>query len=300
MKVLITGINGMLGHAVAFRLIDQAELFGVDQNDPSAIISGNIPCYRADVSDAASMKQIIQQIHPDYVVHCAAYTNVDKCEIEKELSWRVNVKSLEHLSYFSRIFHFHLIHFSTDYIFDGRNGPYQTDDRPNPINYYGKGKLASENVVISQAEAFTIIRTNVLFDYYPDIKLNFISWLVKKLSTGESVNVVTDQWNNPCFARDLAEIVYRIMERGIQGIYHSGSEEYLSRYDLALMVARIGDFDPTLIRPVLTKDLNQLAPRPLKGGLRIEKTRKDLHFSPIPLEKAIRQILKEMHQQGEM
>jgi dTDP-4-dehydrorhamnose reductase len=299
MKILITGVNGQLGHAVYYRLKQKAMILATG-HESSFFDSSNSAYRPLDITSYDDIKSVLEDFNPDYVINCAAFTNVDQCEVQKELSWKINVKGVEHLAYLSRLFHYHFIHISSDYIFDGKNGPYSENDRPNPLCYYGKQKLASENVILAQAEAYTIIRTNVLFDFYPGIKDNFVTWLVKRLHRHEKVTIVTDQWNNPTYAKDLAFIVDKIVERGIQGIYHSGSDEYMNRYEFARMIAAVGDFDQALIQPILTKDLNQLAKRPEKGGLKIDKAKKDLQFTPTPLEVAVRSVIRDMKQAGEL
>lgn len=299
MKILITGANGQLGHALYWRLLNKAELFLTDKGE-AFFDSSNKNYASVDITLSSEVKKIVQKFQPDYVINCAAFTNVDACEREKELSWKVNVKAVEHLAYLSRIYHFHLIHFSTDYIFDGEKGLYDVDDRPNPINYYGKGKLASENFVKAQAEAFTIVRTNVLFDFYPNLKNNFVTWVIRNLAQNKAINVVIDQFNNPTYAKDLAVMIDSILERGIQGIYHSGSREYLNRYEIAKLIAEIGEFDSNLIHPIQTSELNQLAKRPLKGGLNIYKSIQDLKYSPLPLKLAIKSIIRDMKSRSEI
>ncbi|GAB4183101.1 MAG: dTDP-4-dehydrorhamnose reductase [Calditrichia bacterium] len=299
MKVMITGANGQLGQAV-FRAVKEKDQFRLCDIHSDFLLKGYNDYYcNLDITKADELRKLIAEFGPDYIVNCAAFTNVDACETEKELSWNVNVKAVEQLAYLSRIYHYHLIHISTDYVFDGLEGPYSENDRPNPISFYGKEKLASENAVLNEAEAYTIIRTNVLFDYYPGIGDNFFTWLIKKLFKGEAVRIVSDQFNNPNYAYDLAKMIYYIMERGVQGVYHCGGEEYMSRYELAIKAAEWLDLDKSLITPVLTSEFKQAAKRPLRGGLKIDKAKRDLGYRPTSLHTSLQVLHRKLMEEGE-
>ena len=162
MKILVLGHKGMLGTDLVTTLGGVHDVIGKDVED-------------FDIVSASDCRDLVEESGADVIINAAAYTNVDGCETEKELSWNVNVKALEYLAYFSRVFHFHLVHISTDYVFNGKTGLYKEDDKPEPLSHYGKEKLASENAVLQHAEKYSILRTNVLFGVAYGNNLNFIT-----------------------------------------------------------------------------------------------------------------------------
>ena len=293
MKILVTGVNGLLGQKVFYKLNKGNELLICDLQEQFLVPSTEHKYRQVDITNHDLLKSIMY-FYPDYVINCAAYTNVDGCETEKELSWNVNVKALEYLAYFSRVFHFHLVHISTDYVFNGKTGLYKEDDKPEPLSHYGKEKLASENAVLQHAEKYSILRTNVLFGVAYGNNLNFITWLIKKLYNNEPVNIVTDQYNNANLAEDLAWSIKAVIKKEFQGILHIGGKEYMNRYEMALEVAKILNVPETLITPIKTEQLNQAAERPLKGGLNIEKAGQIIDYKPTNLNKAIQSVISQM------
>ncbi len=294
MKILVTGVNGLLGQKVYSRLKNDHKLFLTDLADKFILTERVVPYCKADITNYEEIKNIIKNFAPDCVVNCAAYTDVDGCEIEKELSWNVNVKAVQYLAYFSRVFHFHLIHISTDYIFDGKKGQYSEGDIPEPLSYYGKEKLAAENAVLNEGENYTIIRTNVLYGAQYGTRNNFVTWLVKELAAGKKVNIVTDQFNNPNWAEDLARMIETVIGKKACGVFHAGGAEYFNRYQMATEIAKILGVNSDLIKPVLTSSLKQKAIRPKWGGLNIHKAQAVLGYKPSPFPETITIVLNQM------
>jgi dTDP-4-dehydrorhamnose reductase len=175
-----------------------------------------------------------------------------------------------------------------------KNGPYDENAIPNPINYYGRTKLASENEIKIGGIRFAILRTNVLYGVGKNVKSNFALWLYNKLSSGEKIKVVTDQIGNPTYVDDLAFAILKVVEFDKEGIYNVGGKDFVSRYDFALKLAEIFSFDHELIIPVKTSELNQVAPRPLKSGLITLKAEAELGLKPYGVEDGIRQFKFEL------
>jgi dTDP-4-dehydrorhamnose reductase len=180
-----------------------------------------------------------------------------------------------------------LIHLSTDYVFDGEKGPYSEDDPPNPVNFYGKTKLESENLIKQSGIDFLIVRTNVLYGFGKKVTNNFLLWLLEKLSAGEKIKIVTDQFNNPTLADNLSECILEMVGRNLSGVFHIAGADYLSRYDFAVRVAERFGFDKTNISPAKTETLKQEARRPLRCGLRTEKARNVLQTELLGVEKGL-------------
>jgi len=276
-RILITGSNGLLGQKIV-------EIFS-RSNYPMMLISleehsvfdeDSIPYRKVDTTHRQDVRKVIDEFEPDVIIHTAAITNVDQCETERGLAWQVNVGSVENMVFAAKLVGAHVIHISTDYVYDGKKGPYSELDRPNPISYYGRTKLASENVLLTSGLPTTIVRTMVLYGLGHDIKLNFALWLLKNLQEGKQVKVVDDQIGNPTLADDLAFGILKTTELEREGIYNIAGPDLVSRYDFAVVLARIFNLNKKLITPIKTDAIKQPAPRPLKSGLITLKSQVDL------------------------
>jgi dTDP-4-dehydrorhamnose reductase len=296
MRVLITGCHGLLGQKVlkVFLKSTSAEILATAKEPKTFLDLKGFDYTMLDITNRSDVKNLVVYFNPDVIVNTAAYTNVDGCELNRELAWRVNVEGVRNLVHSARRADAKLIHISTDYIFDGKNGPYDENAIPNPINYYGRTKLASENEIKIGGIRFAILRTNVLYGVGKNVKSNFALWLYNKLSSGEKIKVVTDQIGNPTYVDDLAFAILKVVEFDKEGIYNVGGKDFVSRYDFALKLAEIFSFDHELIIPVKTSELNQVAPRPLKSGLITLKAEAELGLKPYGVEDGIRQFKFEL------
>jgi dTDP-4-dehydrorhamnose reductase len=296
MRVLITGCHGLLGQKVlkVFLKSTSAEILATAKEPKTFLDLKGFDYTMLDITNRSDVKNLVVYFNPDVIVNTAAYTNVDGCELNRELAWRVNVEGVRNLVHSARRVDAKLIHISTDYIFDGKNGPYDENAIPNPINYYGRTKLASENEIKIGGIRFAILRTNVLYGVGKNVKSNFALWLYNKLSSGEKIKVVTDQIGNPTYVDDLAFAILKVVEFDKEGIYNVGGRDFVSRYDFALKLAEIFSFDHELIIPVKTSELNQVAPRPLKSGLITLKAEAELGLKPYGVEDGIRQFKFEL------
>lgn len=275
--VLITGSNGLLGQtlvSIFTREGDYKVVLSSIENTP-AIDYGHT-YHQLDIMNKEQVKNLVADIKPNIIINAAAMTNVDLCETERELCWRLNVDAVKHLIIASRIVNAKVVHYSTDYVFDGMNGPYSENDVPNPVSFYGRSKLASENALTASGIDFLIIRTMVLYGIGMNIKPNFALWLIDKLKNSQPVNIVTDQIGNATIVDDLAFGTLRLLERNKTGLYNIAGEDIISRYDFTLKMCEVFGFDKRLVFPLLTKELNQPAPRPLNSGLITLKARSEL------------------------
>lgn len=291
-RILIIGSNGMLGQSVVeqFKLDSSNELFLASFEEKSFI--PELPYTQIDISDKKAVKNLFMNFYPDYVLNLAAYTNVDKAETEKELCWDVNVNSNEYFAKYCVPTHSHLIYISSDYIFDGKNGPYTENDLPNPISYYGRSKLAGENVIRRFDIPYTIIRTNVLFGATKYGRPDFVKWVYDSLRKGKQINIVTDQINNPTYLNDLAWLIWNICKKSAKGVYNAGGKELLSRFEFANLIAEHFNLDKSLIKPIVTSDLKQPAKRPLRSGLVNIKAESELGYKPKSLNECFGEMMR--------
>ncbi|MDR3610649.1 MAG: dTDP-4-dehydrorhamnose reductase [Ignavibacteriaceae bacterium] len=292
-RILVTGANGMLGQRVIhfFSANEDIELLGCSV-EPNGCFN-KIDYKSCDISKRDEIKDIILDFFPDVIINAAAYTNVDLCETEKENAWKINVKGVEYLAEASRIIDAHLVHMSTDYIFDGLRGPYDERAKPNPLGYYGRTKLASENVLKTSGTFFTIFRTNVLYGI-ADSRPDFVRWVVQSLKSGKQIRIVTDQINNPTYIDDLVQAINQVIEYKKYGIYNIGGREFISRYEFTLRIADYFKLDKSLITAITTEELKQAAKRPLRCGLITIKAESELGFKPHSIDESLALMKKEL------
>ena len=293
-RILITGANGMLGQSLCkyFSLQKNVRLLACSLEDKSFL--DGIDYSKCDLTKRENVKDVVLNFYPDYIINTSAYTNVDLSETEREEAWKVNVKAVEYLSETARILDTKIIHISTDYIFDGKNGPYSENEKPNPLGYYARSKLAGENALKISGVLFTILRTNVLYGSYSNCKMDFVRWLIESLSNGKEVRIVTDQFNNPTFVDDLVQGISKVIEFNKTGVYNIGGKEFLSRYEFSKIIADFFGLDKNLIKPITTVELNQPARRPLKSGLLTLKAETEIGYKPHTIKESLSIIKKEL------
>ena len=292
-RILVVGSNGMLGQSLCRFYSKQkiVRLLGCSIEDRSFV--NGFDYLQSDITKRNDIKKVILDFYPDYIINASAYTNVDKSETEREEAWKVNVKGVEYLAEAARILDARIIHISTDYIFDGRNGPYTENEKPNPLGYYARTKLASENALRISGVLYTILRTNVLYGSDSNCKTGFVRWLVSSLREGKEVRIVTDQINNPTFVDDLVQAISKVVEYNKTGIYNIGGKEFLSRFEFSEMIAEFFELNKNLIKPVTTDELKQPARRPLKSGLITLKAETELGYKPHTIKETLAIIRKE-------
>lgn len=277
MRVLITGCNGLLGQNLIRLAPPDAEIAGLDLAESSLLTVAKY--FSVDLGDRREVLEAVSEWQPQWIVNAAAFTDVDGAETKRDLCWRVNVTAVENLVYACRKVAASIAHVSTDYIFDGQHGPYGEEDAPNPIGYYGRSKLAGENVLVTSRVAHVIARTMVLYGYGLSVRPNFVTWLIDKLQQGERVRIVTDQFGNATLADELALALWRMTEVDAGGVYHVAGRDVVSRYAFAMAIAHAFALDADLITAITTDQLRQAAPRPMKSGLKVDKVVRTLGVS---------------------
>ena len=275
-KVLITGANGLLGQALVRIFLPDYEVLAVSREAGSCLPLDGFAYKTCDIADRAAVRDVVLDFVPNSVLNAAAFTNVDGSETEREACWQANVTGVDNLVYAAQKVGARLIHVSTDYVFDGKSGPYRETDTPNPLGFYARSKLAGENVLTGSRANYAIARTMVLYGNGHGIRPNFVSWMIGQLREHKQIRVVDDQWGNPTLAEELAAALRVLAESGHTGIYHISGSEIVDRYSFALAVADLFELDAHLLIPVKTADFKQPAPRPLKSGFIIDKAVQEL------------------------
>jgi dTDP-4-dehydrorhamnose reductase len=269
---LLTGAEGLLGQ----HLIHYPEI---------------IPTTRAtmDITDPLAVADVIARTKPSAIIHAAAMTQVDPCELDPASCRRVNIEATERLAQHAARIGARFIFLSTDFIFDGLAGPYREDDTPNPLSVYGRSKWEAEECVRAVPNLdWTIVRTVLVYGpVFRGTRSNIISWVRSSLEAGKPIQVVSDQWRTPTYVGDLARGIHAIITRGATGIYHISGRDFLTPYDMAIRTARLLSLDESLISKVDASTFTQPGRRPARTGFIIDKAIRDLDYNPISFEEGI-------------
>ncbi|WP_031530739.1 SDR family oxidoreductase [Dyadobacter crusticola] len=289
-RILITGSNGLLGQKLIELLVRQSDI----ETIATAKGANRLPFregYRyieMDITDPAQVDAIVGEVRPHVIIHTAAMTNVDQCELEKEACWKLNVTAVEILITACRQYNVFLQHLSTDFVFDGTSGPYKEEDLPNPISFYGWSKYAAEKAVLSSDIRFAITRTVLVYGIAHDMsRSNIILWVKKSLEAGKSIQVVTDQFRTPTLAEDLATGCFLIADKEAEGIFHISGKDFLTPFEMAIMAAEYFDLDKSLISPTDAFAFTQPARRPPRTGFDLSKSRSILGYEPHSFKEGI-------------
>ena len=284
-SILLTGAYGQLGLSFGKLFHSKYEIYfsGRNYNPKSGIY--------LDITNPILYDEVLNLIKPDLVINFAALTNVDLCEKNPELGYSINLGGLTNLV---DLFDGPIIQISTDYVFDGKDCPYEEKDITNPINVYGASKIESEKILLENSKDSLIIRTNVLYDYSQNTSASFLNWVIESLKKEYEINVVEDQWSNPTWTSSLAVVIEKAIDKGLSGILHWGDGDLINRYEFAVKIAKTFNLKTSLIKPVLTEHLKQIAKRPLKSGLKPNLAQKILNVEPPSIEECLDSIKKQM------
>ncbi|HUP11663.1 MAG TPA: SDR family oxidoreductase, partial [Niastella sp.] len=242
-----------------------------------------------DIANALEVFAVMTQEKPDVVVHAAAMTQVDDCELRPQQCERINVQGTSQVLTDAETFSSHFIYISTDFVFDGEQGNYAEEDDTKPISLYGFTKLQAESMVQTSTIPFAIVRTCLVYgNLLKGTRSNIVSWVKESLEQGKTIQVVSDQVRTPTYVEDLAKGIALIIEKKATGIYHISGKDWLTPYDIALKTAAKFNLDASKIVKVDAATFKQPGRRPLKTGFVIEKARKELGFEPMSFDEGLK------------
>jgi len=294
LKILVTGASGLLGHKVVQLALDKDhEVYSLYKEHPTNFGKP----IKLDLTDQTQVLETISKVKPQAIVHTAAYTDVDACEINKDMAWKANADVTKHLARASASINSHLTYVSTDYVFDGEKGLYSEEDKPNPISYYGYTKLKGEEFVKEHAEQWCVARASVIYGWGQTQKLNFATWLINNLNQGKEVKVLTDQYVSPTLNTSLAEMLLEIAERKITGTLHTAGATRASRHEFALKLANVFNLNMGSIKSAKTEEMRWRAKRPTDSSLNVSKATAQLKAKPLKLNHALEIMKKEKSKQ---
>ncbi|MDG1916263.1 MAG: SDR family oxidoreductase [Flavobacteriales bacterium] len=295
-SILITGSNGLLGQKLVHLLKEKNNVIASSKGSCLISNQSDFIYHSLDITDEEAIFETFEKYKPDAVINTAAMTNVDGCEDQKELCDKINVRAIEYLSKACEQYDTHLIHISTDFIFDGENGPYSEDDIANPLSYYGLSKWKSEKVLQDSSCKWAILRTIILYGTAENLQRNnIVLWGRKALKEGQTLNIIDDQFRSPTLAEDLAQACRLVVEKQATGIYNASGKDIMSIYE---MVERMADFyqcDKSQINRISSSTLNQKAKRPPKTGFLLNKIINQLGYVPHSFEEGLALLEKQIN-----
>ena len=290
-RILVTGANGLLGQELVAQLAQDVSCDVLATSRDAAPAFPGVSCgyIGLDITHGERVRQTFEDFSPTVVVNCAAVTDVDWCETNRSRCWEVNAAAVGDLARNCRRFGAKMVQVSTDFVFDGINGPYAEDDRPQPVNYYGKSKLGGE---IAAREAgigkWAVVRTNVVYGAGFNLRSgNFALWALDRVSAGVPVDTFTDQVRTPTYVEDLANGIVRIIRYDKVGTYNISGRDLISMHTFAKSIAKTFRLNADLVRPVASSEMTQAARRPLRTGLLILKAETELGYKPTSTEEAL-------------
>jgi dTDP-4-dehydrorhamnose reductase len=294
-KVLVTGASGLLGTKLCQIALSKGHEVYAAYNQHKPLHGTPI---KLDILQLKAQQKILDKKKPDAVIHAAALTDVDRCQLEKELAWKTNVEATENLAGLCGKRDVFLEYISTDYVFDGEKGMYNETDQPSPVNYYGLTKLKGEEAV-QVLDNHCIARGSVIYGSAPALgKTNFALWVLNKLTRNEEVKVVSDWWNSPTLNINMAEMIVETVEKRITGTLHLAGATRLSRYEFAQCLAETFSLNSKFIKPFKIKDQMKWAARvrakrPKDSSLDVGKAERTLTIKPLEVHEALERMKKD-------
>lgn len=284
MKVLITGANGFLGYYLTEKLLKKDYDVIATGKGESRLPFDNYKTFKyvsMDFTDPFAVHDVFEKYKPEVVVHAGAMTRSDDCEQNQWQAYVTNVEGTVTMLLNAEEQKSFFVFVSTDFIFDGNKGMYSEDDKPGPVNFYGKTKLEAEQAVQEYEFGWAIARTVLVYGKPPPGRNNILTIIKEKLEKGEEYSVVADQVRTPTYVEDLAAGIVLIIEKKAKGIYHLSGRDVLTPYEMACQTANYLGLDKSLIKKVTAADFSQTAKRPLKTGFIIDKAKNELGYNPI-------------------
>ncbi len=296
MRILITGANGLLGQHLVKLLIETTGHTVIATGRGASRLpfetSDLFEYFPLDITDGIAVNEFLHSHEPGVIIHAAAITQPDECQLHPVQCWNVNVTATRFLTDAAKRINARFIYISTDFVFDGLNGPYKETDDTGPVNYYGSSKLAAEKSVMEPGLSWAIVRTVLVFgNILVGTRSNVISWVKENLVGGKAIKVVSDQLRTPTYVEDLAKGILLVLEKDKPGIFHIAGPDEMSPYDMAVATADYLQLDKSLMTEVNASTFTQPAQRPLKTGFVIDKAKNELGYQPRHFNEALKKML---------
>jgi len=300
-KLFIFGMGGLLGYRISLLAKKGFEVYGSYNERNPQFGFANIK--KINILNKNQIKKVLTSINPDYAIITSALSNVDYCESHKDEAKKVNVDAVMEIFEICEQLDCKLIHISSDSVFDGtKKSPYVEDDKPKPINFYGKTKFESEKIILQNPNNL-VVRASVLYGWLPDylVKIpsssmkhnNFAQWLIQNLKNHKDVNIITDEISSPILADDLANSIIHLVHGGFKGLYHSSPPIQISRFEFSVKIASNLGLDEKLIHPISNKELGRNVITGKNKCLDSNKICKETDFRFLDLDESLKKLKKQ-------
>lgn len=297
MKILVTGSNGLLGQKLVHKLKADPEvkLIATARGENRLKDQTGYVYTSMDITSHQEVNQVMETHKPDVVINTAAMTNVDACELEPEKCDELNIEAVKYLIETCQAYNTHLVHLSTDFIFDGEEGPYAEGAVANPLSYYGQSKLTAEKLVSESHISWSILRTVLVYGVAEEMsRSNIVLWAKGALEKEQQINVVDDQFRTPTLAEDLADGCILAAKQKAQGIFNISGKDFMSILELVWKVADFWKLNKSLITATRSSTLSQPAKRPPKTGFILDKAMKELGYQPHSFEEGLQLVNQQL------
>ncbi len=298
MKILVTGSNGLLGQKIIYGLLgdplcllpeeirkkikSEVEIIACGKGENRLHRKDGYIYEHLDITIKSEVETVFTKHMPDVVINTAAMTNVDACETKREECWTANVTAMQYMVEVLEKIRAHLIHISTDFVFDGMKGSeYDENDKPNPLHYYAQSKLEGEKIVIASKLKWAILRTIIVYGVVDgNTRSNLVLWVKNNLQQKKKINVINDQFRAPTLSEDLAQACIIAAMKRVEGIFHVSGEKTYNILELANIIADFWKLDKSYMNSVTSEQLNQPAKRPPRTGFILDKAKNILEYNP--------------------
>jgi len=292
-KVLLTGASGFLGFNLMSLLKTEFELYGTYCANRPPIEGYRL--IKLDVTSPENVKEVLETIEPEVIIHAAAKADVDFCESNHDVSFGVNVRGSENLVKQAELIGARFIYLSTDLVFDGEDGDYSEDDNPNPTSFYGATKLEAEKRVLNLSQKALVLRLSLLYGDRGHSNVGFVYRLLESLKTGKSFRLFTDQYRTPLYLEDLADALREItLDTSVSGLYHLGGPERVSRWEFGQVLAEVFGFSQKLLLPIKMEDLPEMLTRPRDCSLNSSRLCKKMNLQPLSVKEGLQKLKQVM------
>jgi dTDP-4-dehydrorhamnose reductase len=298
-KILITGSNGFIGQKLIEVILqrEDIELIATSLNNENIRRGNNYVFDIMDITNSAEVEYKIDLYDPDAIINTAGISRLDYCEENKSESMAINVEGLRNIIKASNRHDIHVMHLSSDFVFDGLSGPYREEDRPNPASWYGHTKLTGEQLLAESSNNWSVVRTILVYGITMKIiSSNFVLWVKDSLEDKKSIRIVNDQFRMPTFADDLAKACLNIIMKDLNGVYHISGNEMMSIYEIAVRVADFYGLDKTLITSVSSSELKEKVKRPYRTGFFLDKANRDLNYVPTSFDESLKLFDRQLNE----
>lgn len=285
-NILITGGSGLLGSNIAKLATSKFNVYATYSKNEVSM--NGVSFFQIDLTEKKNLIKI-EQIEPNFIIHCAALTNVDYCEEHSNEAYNQNVLASIYIAEVAKEIGSFLIYISTDSVFNGKKGDYKESDTPNPINIYGKTKLEAEQKVLSIYPHSCIVRTNI-YGWDKLDKFSLAEWMLDKLTINKELPGLKDIYFSPILVNNLIKMLFKLQEEKYEGIIHIAGSESCSKLDFAYKIAEVFGLDKRLIKPVGIDELGLKAARGKNTSLNVSKAEKILKEHLPSVEKGLKEM----------